>query len=183
MSISARTKSMLENGLADSSAADELVGQLDAPVITGRSATGAVVERVGATTTEGLTKKVMDVTVTLTNAASTALATALPAGAVILSVQANLEEAVVGDGSGDNGLTKVGIGVSGDPDAYGLSAALTANTKIDKIPSWAALAASTTLGVYACDNAGAAVTEKFVAGSTVRVVVTYYELDSLDNAA
>lgn len=171
------------------------------PVITGAtthtgnlSVTGTVAAKGGAATaalllalhnsgSKGLGIYVVEETKALTNAAATDLSANVPAGAVLLSVQARLDATVVGDASGDNGLTKVGIGVSGDPDLYGLSADLIKNTKINTIPDWAAGGAAIDMQIYACDNAGGAVTEKFVAGSTVTVRYTYALLVSLADAA
>jgi len=159
--------------------------------LTGKAgATAAAVAlRLGATATEGLEIKVIDETVNLTNAVETNLTETVPAGAVILSVQANLQTTVVGDASGDNGLVKVGIGITADPDKYGKSADLVKNHKIDTIPDWAVLSGAETVCVKGCDAAGAAVTEKFVADvpagtrDQVRVRIVYAVPNSLDDAA
>ena len=111
--------------------------------------------------------------VTLTNAAFTNLSATIPAGSVILAVASRLDQLIVGDGSGDNGLTKVGVGTSADPDLYGLSAALTANSKTQLIPAWTVLSGSTQVRVNAVNNSGTAVTEKFVAGGKVTVSIAY----------
>lgn len=120
--------------------------------------------------------------VTLTNAAFTPLATKVPLGAVLVNVAARLDATVVGDGSGDNGLTKVGIGTASDPDAYGLTASLLKNQKTNTMFNAAALAAETTLRVSAVNNLGVAVTEAFVAGSKVTVRVVYMLSDALPDA-
>lgn len=151
-------------------------------LLTAGAATAAVVLRLGQTVTEGLEVKVIDEDVTLTNAVKTDLTSTVPSGAVILSHQANLESAVSGDGSGDDGLTKVAVGVASDPDKYGKTSGLTQNLKIDTIPDWAVLSGVETISVYATDNNGAAVTEKFTAGGIVRVRIIYLALNSLDNA-
>jgi len=151
-------------------------------VLAGAAAAAAGV-RFGATATEGLEIKAIDEDVTLTNAVEVDLTETVPAGAVILSVQGNLETAITGDGSGDNGLTKVGIGVTADPDKYGKTSGLTKNLKIDTIPDWTVLASEETVTVKACDNDGAAVTEKFTAGGIVRVRIVYAACNSLDDAA
>lgn len=153
-----------------------------AQTLTAGATAAAVAQRFGATDTEGAEIRVIDETVTLTNAASTDLTNVVPAGAVILSAQANLETLVVGDASGDDGLVKVGLGTSGDPDKYGLTADLTKNAKIDTVPDWAVLASSEQLGLYAVDTSGDAVTEKYVGGETVRVRVVFLALNSLDDA-
>lgn len=150
---------------------------------TAGAAASAAILRLGKTATEGTEVKVIDEVVTLTNAVETNLTETVPSGAVILSVQANLNSAVTGDASGDDGLTKVGIGVTADPDKYGLTSGLTKNLKADTVPAWTVLSGAEQICVKAADNAGAAVTEKFVAGGTVRVRVVYVTLNSLDDAA
>lgn len=122
-------------------------------------------------------------TVTLTNNAAVNLTATVPAGAAILAVSANLDTLIVGDASGDNAMTKVGIGTSGDPDLLGLTADLVKNTKITKMVTPTALASTTTLQIGATNNAGAAVTEKFVAGGIVSVKVTYAMAKALPDAA
>lgn len=154
----------------------------DALLFTAGTSAAAVVLRFGKTATEGLEVKVIDEVVTVTNAVETNLTQTVPSGAVILSVQANLDSTVAGDGSGDNGLTKIGIGTTADPDKYGLSADLVKNTKIDTIfATWTVLSGAETVCVKAADNAGAAVTEKFVAGGLVRVRIVYLACNSLDS--
>jgi len=151
--------------------------------LTAGAAAAAVALRFGAAASEGLEVKVIDETVVLTNAVETDLTETVPAGAVVLSVQANLETAVTGDGTGDDGLTKVGIGLTADPDKYGKTSALTQNAKIDTIPDWAVLAAEETVTVKACDDNGDAVTEKFTADGEVRVRIVYAACNSLADAS
>lgn len=153
------------------------------PIKTMGAATPALYKRLGKTATEGTEWYIIDEEVTLTNAVETNLTTQVPANSVILTVQANLNTAVTGDASGDDGLTKVGIGITSDPDKYGKTAALTKNAKSDFIPAWALLSSAETVCVKAADNAGAAVTEKFTAGGKVRVRIVYITLNSLDDAA
>lgn len=138
--------------------------------------------RFDTTVTEGLEVKVHDEVLTLTNAVEVATNLAVPAGAVILSAQANLETLVEGDESGDDLLAKVGLGITGTIVKYGVTSALTKNSKIDTIPDWAVNAGETLklFGVKA--DGSTACTEKFVAGSTVRVRVVYLENNSLDDA-
>ena len=165
----------------------------DAGISVGKCATGIQIKsgaaaavaamRFGASATEGLEVKVIDEVVTLTNAVETALTETVPSGAVILSVQANNDTLVVGDASGDNGLTKVGIGPTGDPDKYGKTADLIKNSKVDTLPDWAVLGSEETIVVKGCDNAGTAVTELFVAGGEVRVRIVYLACNSLDDTA
>ena len=151
------------------------------------AATPTVAMRFGATeSSEGLQIKVYEETIELTNAVFTDTTLAVPAGAVILSVQVNLEAAITGDGSGDNLFALIGIGISGgDEDAYGETAALTKNSKIDTIPDWA-INAGETIAIFALKADGdTACTEKFTGGTgqDVRVRIVYAVCKSLDNAA
>lgn len=152
--------------------------------LTAGAAAATAAFRIGATSTEGWELKVIDETVTATNAVSIALtAGAIPAGAVVLCAQANNQTIIVGDGSGDDLLAKIGIGISSSKNKYGASADLLKNTKIDTIPDWAVNSGETIL-VYALKADGAtACTEKFVAGGKVRVRIVYAAPNSLDDAA
>lgn len=183
MSLSTESYSRLNSALCASHATTEIVKQLNTPTHTVSSLTGEVAQRFGATTTEGLETRVLEETVTLTNAVQTDLTNTIPAGAVILSVQSNLDTLVAGDASGDDLGVKVGIGVTADPDKYGLSSALTKNLKTDKIPDWAVLASAEQITVKLAQTDGSAATEKFVAGGIVRVRVVYLATNSLDDAA
>jgi len=159
------------------------VGASGAVSLSAGAAAAAVAQRFGASATEGFEVKVIDEVVTLTNAVECDLTETVPDGAVILSVQANNDTLVEGDATGDDGLTKVGIGVTGDPDKYGLSADLVQNTKTNTLPAYAVLSGAETVTVKAADNAGAAVSEKFVAGGKVRVRIVYLACNSLDDTA
>jgi len=152
--------------------------------LTAGAATPAVVARIGATATEGLEIKVYDETITLTNAVFTNTTLAVPAGAVILSAQVNLEDAITGDGTGDNLFALVGLGVSGgDEDKYGNTSAITKNAKIDTVPDWA-VNAGETIALFALQADGnTASTEKFTGSEDVRVRVVYAVCNSLDDAA
>jgi hypothetical protein len=159
---------------------------LDMLGLSAGAATPAVALRLGASATEGLEIKVYDETLDLTNAVAVDTNCVLPAGAVILSVQGNLEKAVTGDASGDNLLADIGIGISGgDEDAYAEFSALTKNAKADGIPDWAVLSAETTIAIFGLKVDGdTACTEKFTADTeAVRVRVVYAVCNSLDNAA
>jgi hypothetical protein len=149
------------------------------------AATPAVVARFGKTATEGLEVKVYDEIVELTNAVTTNTTLAVPAGAVVLSAQANLQATITGDASGDDLLAKIGLGITGSVVKYGVTSALTKNAKIDTVPDWA-VNAGETLALYAVKADGStAATEKFTGGATqlVRVRVVYLAANSLDDAA
>lgn len=148
----------------------------------GAAGVAAVAALLFGTSAEGTNVSVIDEIVTTTNAVENNLTNTVPAGAVILSVQGNLETLIVGDGTGDDLGVKVGIGVTADPDKYGITSALTKNLKIDTIPDWAVLSGAETVCVKLAKTAGAAATEKFVAGGKVRVRIVYLTLASLANA-
>lgn len=150
--------------------------------LTGAGVAAESVLEIGVRAGEGTKLKVIDEVVTLTNAVETNLTNTVPAGAVILSVQANLETLVVGDASGDDLGVKVGIGVTADPDKYGITSGLTKNLKINTVPAWTVLGSAETVAVKLAKTDGSAATEKFVAGGQVRVRIVYLTVSSLVNA-
>lgn len=175
--------SKLSSSLADRHLAEDVLDQLHSPVFTQGAAAAATVMTLGEDSTTGTMIKVIDEVVTTTNAVENALTNTVPAGAVILSVQANLNTAITGDASGDDLLAKVGVGTNADPDKYGKTSALTKNLKIDTVPDWAVLASAETIVVKAAKTDGTACTEKFTAGGKVRVRVVYLALTSMPDAA
>jgi len=147
------------------------------PTLALGAATAAVAMRFGASVTEGLEIKVIDETVSTESAvASIDLTEDVPSGAVILSAQANLETAVT-----TTTATKIGLGISTDPDKYGLTSGLTKNLKIDTVPDWAVLGSAEDVQVYACDNTGAA--DGTIDSGSIRVRIVYAVCNSLDDAA
>jgi hypothetical protein len=144
--------------------------------ISKSSSAGAAAFRLGASVNEGWEIRVHEEDVELDGSASNDLSAAIPDGAVILASQGNLKTTVVATTA-----VKVGIGISGNPDLYGLSADLVKNTKIDSIPDYAVLSGDEDIGVYAADtNGGAAGT---LDTGTVRVRIVYAALTSLEDAA
>lgn len=143
----------------------------------GGAAAAEIVERYGASLTEGYEVRVIDETVPLSGLAVD-LTEDVPAGAVILAVQGNIEVLAVAGGT----TVKVGIGVAADPDKYGKTSALTKNLKVDTIPAHAVLASLEDLQIFACATAGGAGDTGFSAGS-FRVRIVYVALNSLDDAA
>ncbi len=149
---------------------------------SGTGAAETIAQRFGKTATEGAEIRVLDEAVVLATSLTRAMTVTLPAGAVILSVQSNINAALTAAG----GATKFGVGTSplGDPDKYLLSGTtLTKNHadgKKDKIPAWAVLSSTEQIYVTACDDRGEATGT--LAG-TVRVRVVYLALNSLDDAA
>ena len=123
----------------------------------------------------GLILKSIEETVSLsgTAAASFSLANTIPAEAVVVSAAMVLNLPAGGATS-----TKVGLGrvtATADPDKYLLTADKTASTKRGLQNQWGApLAAAETIGVFACDNAGAAAgTIGGVPGLTAIVNIVY----------
>lgn len=123
----------------------------------------------------------IDETVDLTDAGAkyVSMTNAVPTGAVIVSVQANIETLAVAGGT----TVKIGIGANaGDVDAYGKTTALTKNLKINTIPDWAVLAADTTLDVCGIVTDGSALGNTNLSAGSVRVVIRYLIPTSLPNA-
>jgi len=180
------TQNRIISALGDTNVGTEVYKRIDGQAAptnkVNNGATPAVVHRFGLSETEGYEYVVIDEVVTVTNAVETNLTNTVPAGAVILAVQGNLQTAITGDGTGDDLGAKVGIGITATPNKYGLSADLNKNTKVDKIPSYAVLGSAETVCVKFAKTDGTACTEKFTAGGKVRVRVVYVQLNSLDDA-
>jgi hypothetical protein len=143
---------------------------------TGGSAAGAVAMRFGATATEGLTTMVVDKTVTLGAVAGVAIFT-IPSGAVLRSIQGNIQVAAVAGGT----TAIVGIGVDADPNLYAQTANLNKNSKAETAMAPTLLAAPVALEAFPCASSGAIGNTQFSAG-TLRVRIVYDVLTSLDNA-
>jgi hypothetical protein len=133
----------------------------------------------GAATDGGVSEYFIDEIVSLTNAVETDLTSTLPAGAIVEYTQMILNTTVVGDESGDDGLVKVGLGTTADPDKYGKTADLVKDSLVKNTYTPVMLAAEETVTVKAADTNGAAVTEKFVAGGLVRVQIRYKVLNDM----
>lgn len=136
----------------------------------------------GATLATGLRIRVIEEVVSLAAAGAkfVAMTTAIPVGAVILGVQANIDVLAVAGGTS----VKVGIGDhTGTCNTYGNTSALTKNLKIDTIPaSWAVLAGALTLEVCACASAAAGLGDTNFSAGSVRVRVVYLSRASLPDA-
>lgn len=142
--------------------------------------TPAVALGFGTTTTSGAQVKIIDQTVSFAGNAALykAMTTPIPAGAVILSVQANVQAALTGGST----TVKVGLGPNAsDPDKYGKTSDLTQNQKIDTVPAWTVLSAQEAIDVCACATDGSAGDTALTVGS-VRVRIVYLALTSLQNA-
>ncbi len=142
------------------------------------NAAGAVAQRFGADATEGYEIKVVDETLSGLSAISTDLTADIPDGAYILSVQANIETAVVAGGTS----VKVGIGPIGDPDKYGITSAFTKNLKIDTIPAHAILSGSEDVQIHMCATGGG-IGDAAASAGAVRVRMVYALPNSLADAA
>jgi hypothetical protein len=149
-----------------------------ANTFTAGAAAAAIAARFGASATEGLEVRVIDETTGVLAAVSTDLTEDVPAGAVILSVQGNVETALTGGGTTVNW----GIGTVADPDKYSPTVgALTLDAKIDNVPDWAVLAGAEDIQVHGV-TAGGAIGDTALTVGTVRVRIVYLALNSLDNA-
>lgn len=120
---------------------------------------------------------------TLTNAVSRAMSRQVPVGAVIRSIHVNNETLVVGDGTGDNALERIGVGITGNAAKYGATQNLLKNTKLSRNVPHAVLAAAETITLFGvATNGTTAATERFVAGGRVRIRVCYVVPLDLPNA-
>jgi hypothetical protein len=133
--------------------------------------------------TEGLEAFEIDDTLTLDEAATKYLTAEVPEGAIVLTVQANLDTLIRGNELGDNELARVGIGTTGNPSKYGITDGLTKNEKVDAlVADWTPLTEAEQIAVRACNEDGDPCTEKFRPGGIVRVRVTYLVVNSLYDA-
>lgn len=149
----------------------------EALTISKSGATGAAAFRLGGSVNEGWELRVHEEDVVIPSAvASVDLSANVPAGAVILASQANLQTTVVATTA-----VKVGIGTDADPDKYGLSADLVKNTKINFIPAYAVLSGAEDVKLHACATGGTAAGT--INSGTVRVRLVYAALTSLEDAA
>lgn len=178
----------LQYGMGDDAAGEEVYKRLNgqtAPTnkVNG-GATPTVMHRFGLTETEGTELRVIDEVVTMTaSAVETALTNQIPANSVVLSVQTNIQQTVVGSADNDDAAAKIAIGISGTITKYGVTADLIKNTKVDKVPSsWAVLGSAETVNVKLVKSDSSACTETAASGK-VRVRIVYLALNSLDDAA
>lgn len=139
---------------------------------------GDCVQRIGGTTTEGYETYVYEATVS--PAAVETNLVLVPAGAVVLSVQSNVEAALTGGGT----TVTHSIGTTADPDKYGTPSSdlLTKNAKIDFIPDYAVLGSAEQLVLTGTATGGASDGDTALTVGSVRVRVVYVALNSLDDA-
>lgn len=154
--------------------------------------TGDVIQQVGRTSTEAFRLCIYDETVS-PSAVETNLLN-IPAGSLLVSVQANVESALTGGGT----TATWSIGTTGDPDKYG-SAGFSSITGSAAADSLAKNSASTWFGdashamslsaaaeqlvLTGAATGGAADGDTALTVGSVRVRVIYWQLQALDSAA
>jgi hypothetical protein len=141
----------------------------------------AVALGLGATAAEGLQLKIIDEVVSLAAAGAKfkAMTNAVPSGAVILAVQANINTLAVAGGTS----VKVGLGDhTGTCNTYGNTSALTKNLKINTMPTYAILSGALTLEVCACASTATGLGDTNFSAGAVRVRIVYLANTSLADA-
>lgn len=141
---------------------------------------GDVIERIGATATEGMELCVSDVIVS--PAAVESAVCTVPARSVILSVQANCQTVLTGGGT----TVTWSLGTAATPDKYGTAGdgvgdTLAANGKVNVFPAWALLTSAEDIKLTGCATGGAADGDTALTVGSVRVVTRYYTLNALDD--
>ena len=152
--------------------------------------TGDVVEQVGATSTEAFRLVVYDQTVNPAAVETNLLN--LPAGSVLVSVQAVCTAALTGGGT----TVTWSIGTAGDPDHYGSAGyndidgsaaadSLAQNSKVtwfgNSAHAWAISSAAEQLVLTGAATGGAADGDTALTVGSVRVRVIYWQLQALDS--
>lgn len=146
------------------------------------NAAGQSAINLGNSVTEGTHVKVIDETLSLASlgAKFKAMTTPIPSGAVILSVQANIETLVVAGGT----TVKIALGLhGGDVDKYGITGSLVKNQKINTVPDWAVLSGAEQIDVNGVLTDGSDLGGTNISAGSVRVRVVYLQLASLTDAA
>lgn len=137
---------------------------------------GDEIVRVGGSDTEGLVLRVFDDVITPTGVETNVIE--IPANSRLLSVQSNVATDLTGGGTTDS----YGVGLTGDPDAYGSSATLTQNSKSDWLGDGTVLSSATQIVLTGTASETADGDTALTVG-TVRIRIAYLTLDSLDDAA
>ncbi len=135
----------------------------------------------GSTAASGLLVMEQEEVVALAAAGAkfVAMTNAIPAGAVILSAQLNLDSLVVASGTS----VKVGLGDhAGVCNTYGNTADLVKNHKSNLLPAYAVLAGATTLDVCACATDATGLGDGNFTAGNVRVRIVYLKAASLPDA-
>lgn len=147
-------------------------------VLGAGTGTGDVVQRIGASATEGVELRVYEETISPSAVETNAIN--IPANSRIISVQSNVETALTGGGT----TVTYSIGTAGDPDKYGTpsSDSLTQNTKTDFLGDGTTLTSSEQMVLTGTATGGAADGDTALTVGSVRIRVVYETLNSLDNA-
>lgn len=128
---------------------------------------------------QGLKTGTINKTVNLSTAAANFSLGKIPAGSVVASVAVKTPGTTTAATA-----TKIGVGrltATADPDKYWLSADLTAqNASAVLLSTTTTVAADEEIGLFACDNAGAAAgTIGGTAGQYAQVLVTYITAEKI----
>lgn len=109
-----------------------------------------------------------------------ATSAAVPAGAVILLVQANIDTLAVAGGT----TAKLALGLhGGDVDKYGISADLLKNTKINTIPDWAVLSGTEQIDINGVLTDGSDLGDTNLSAGAVHFRCMYAQPAALPDAA
>lgn len=147
------------------------------------SATGAVIYHLGPSSTEGLQRKMLVETLA-PDAVETAMATAIPKGAIVRAVLANVQTALTGGGT----TVTWSLGITGTVDKYGTAGyptqadALTKNSKSSWLGDGSRLAADEKIKLCAAVTGGAAAGDTKLSAGTAKIVAIYDVPAALANA-
>lgn len=143
------------------------------------AAAGSTILGFGSTAAEGLQLLTVEQTISFAaNDAFFKVVTFENTGPlIVLSAQLNIQAALTGGST----TVKVGLGTEADPDLFGLTAALTKNSKITTIPDWAVITTATPIRVSSCASNGTEGDTALTVGS-VRVRLVVLHLLGLVNA-
>lgn len=132
----------------------------------------------GLSLAEGLQLKVIEETVDFGTSPgkSINLTTAIPAGAVVVSVKSTTKTAITAGGTS----VKVGLGPVATPGKYGATADLTINQKITTLNDWI-VNAGETIAVTMLATDGVTLGDSNATVGTVRVRIEYWLANNLDN--
>jgi len=171
----ATAKADAAQAAAEAQAALDATAKADAAEAAAEAYTDAKLEDVNLDELATLSQEmeILDDTVSLDPAAASFnLSDVVPSGAVIVGCQLRLETEVTGAG----GAARVGLGVAGNANKYGMTTGLTSGLTIDKIPNWKVLTAPEDVRVYALGAGGGASGTIGGAGEGLKVRVTYVTL-------
>jgi hypothetical protein len=185
MALSNFFRRKLGVALANHKQADDVADAIDAATAANTAMAVSITALQAVATEANAALSLIDVVkiseqIEMTGAVSIDLGTPIPVGGVVLAISARVDTEVIGDGEGDEAFAHIGIGISSDPNAYGAISNLEADAKLAVIPDWAVLASERTIGLYAVDESGNAVTEGFGSGA-VTIEICYIIAKQLDD--